>query len=301
MTDGRPDPLEGVARHWDTFLDTHPDEVGLEDARVVLVPVPYDSTTSYRGGARHGPAAIVTASRQLEDYDVELDRDISEVGIYTAPELVPDVSGPRAMIDVVEEVMTRLAAPDRLVGLLGGEHSITVGAVTALAEFHSDISVLYLDAHADMRDEYMGSRWGHASVARRLHEVCPLVEVGVRSLSVEERRFIRDNEIPVVFWPPDNGGAQGLAETVLDSLTPAVYVSIDLDVLDPAVMPSVGTPEPGGMGWHDVIGLVRAVARERKIIGFDVTELSPGEGPEAGAFTAAKLVQKVIGYSVPSP
>ena len=300
MADGRPDPLEGVARHWDTFLDTPPDEVGLEDARVVLVPVPYDSTTSYRGGARHGPAAIVTASRQLEDYDVELDRDVSEVGIYTAPELVPDVSGPKAMIDVVERVVTRLAAPDRLVGLLGGEHSITVGAVAALAGRHPDISVLYLDAHADLRDEYMGSRWSHACVARRLHEVCPMVEVGVRSLSLEERRFIRDNEIPVVFWPPDNGNAQSLAETVIDALTPSVYVSIDLDVLDPAVMPSVGTPEPGGMGWHELTGLLRAVAGERKIVGFDVAELSPGEGPEAGAFTAAKLVQKVIGYAVPA-
>ena len=300
MADRRPDPLEGVARHWDSFLDTPPDEVSLEDARVVLVPVPYDSTTSYRGGARHGPAAIVTASRQLEDYDVELDRDISEVGIYTAPEIVPDVSGPKAMVDVVEHVVERLAAPDRLVGLLGGEHSITVGAVTALADSHPDISVLYLDAHADLRDEYMGSRWSHACVARRLHEVCPLVEVGVRSLSLEERRFIRDNEVPVVFWPPENGNAQSLAKTVIDSLTPSVYVSIDLDVLDPAVMPSVGTPEPGGMGWHDLTGLLRAVAGERKIVGFDVAELSPGEGPEAGAFTAAKLVQKVIGYSVPA-
>ena len=165
------------------------------------------------------PAATVTASRQLDDYDVELDRDISEVGIYTVPEIVPDVSGPKAMIEFVEEVVTRLAAPDRLVGLLGGEHSITVGAVTALAGSHPDISVLYLDAHADLRDEYMGSRWGHASVARRLHEVCPLVEVGVRSLSLGERRFIRDNEIPVVFWPPANG--QRFAETVIDALTPA--------------------------------------------------------------------------------
>ena len=204
------------------------------------------------------------------------------------------------IVEIVEEVVTRLAAPDRLVGLLGGEHSITVGAVTALAGSHPDISVLYLDAHADLRDEYMGSRWGHASVARRLHEVCPLVEVGVRSLSLGERRFIRDNEIPVVFWPPANGDGQRLAETVIDALTPAVYVSIDLDVLDPALMPAVGAPEPGGMSWHDLIGLVRAVARERKIVGFDVTELSPGEGPEAGAFTAAKLVQKVIWYSVPA-
>ena len=186
-----------------------------------------------------------------------------------------------------------MAAPDRLVGLLGGEHSITVGAVTALAGSHPDISVLYLDAHADLRDEYMGSRWGHASVARRLHEVCPLVEVGVRSLS------LASGALSATTRSRSSSGRRPTA-TVIDALTPAVYVSIDLDVLDPALMPAVGTPEPGGMSWHDLIGLVRAVARERKIVGFDVTELSPGEGPEAGAFTAAKLVQKVIGYSVPA-
>ena len=147
--------------------------------------------------------------------------------------------------------------------------------------------------HADLRDEYMGSRWGHASVARRLHEVCPLVEVGVRSLS------LASGALSATTRSRSSSGRRPTA-TVIDALTPAVYVSIDLDVLDPALMPAVGTPEPGGMSWHDLIGLVRAVARERKIVGFDVTELSPGEGPEAGAFTAAKLVQKVIGYSVPA-
>lgn len=298
MADSGVDPLEGVARHWDTFADTPPENGTLEDARVVLVPVPYDSTTSYRSGARHGPSAIITASRQLEDYDLELDRDISEIGIHTAAEIVPDASGPRAMIEVVERIVRALARPGRLVGLLGGEHSITVGAVTALVDSYPDVSVLYLDAHADLRDEYMGTRWGHASVARRLYDVCPLVEVGVRSLSADERRFIRHNELPVLFWPPLNGDRVKLAETVVSALSSNVYVSIDLDVLDPSIMPAVGTPEPGGMSWEDVTGLLRAVARKRKIVGFDVTELSPGEGPEAGAFIAAKLTYKLIGYAV---
>jgi agmatinase len=299
MADHGLDPFEGVARHWGTFLDSGPNDTSLEDARVVLVPVPYDSTTSYRSGARHGPRAIITASIQLEDYDIELDRDVSGVGIYTAPEIVPDASGPKAMIDVVDGVVRRLSQSDRIVGLLGGEHTITVGAVTALADSYPDLSVLYLDAHADLRDEYMGTRWGHASVARRLFDVSSLVEVGVRSLSAEERSFIRDNEIPVVFWPPANGGMDRLARTVIDSLSQNVHVSIDLDVLDPSVMPAVGTPEPGGMSWHDVTGLLRAVALERDIVGFDVVELSPEEGPEASAFTAAKLVYKLIGYVVP--
>ena len=297
MAEPGSDPLEGVPRHWDTFLDMPPNGAGLADARVVLFPIPYDSTTSYRGGARYGPKAIIAASRQLEDYDLELDRDISEVGIYTAPEISPDVSGPEAMVGLVERVVRASAVPGRLIGLLGGEHSITVGAVSALKGTYPDLSVLFLDAHADLRDEYMGSRWGHASVARRLYDICPVVHVGVRSLSAPERRFIRDHELPVVFWPPADDRA-GLATTVLRALSATVYVSIDLDVLDPGIMSAVGTPEPGGMTWEEVTGLLRAVAEERDVVGFDVTELSPEEGPEAGAFTAAKLVYKLIGYAV---
>ena len=291
------DPAAEVPRHWDTFLGTGPPVDGSDDERVILVPVPYDATTSYKGGARHGPRAIIAASRQLEDYDLELDRDISEVGIRTVAEVEPDASGPRPMAQRVERVVTALAQRGKLIGLLGGEHSITVGAVTALKGEYPDLSVLYLDAHADLRDEYMGTRWGHASVARRLLEVCSLTQVGVRSLSLAERDFIRSSEVPVIFWPPSHLELADIAGQVLDSLSPRVYVSIDLDVLDPATMSAVGNPEPGGMTWEEVTGLLKAVAAARQIVGFDITELSPGEGPESCAFTAAKLTYKLIGYA----
>ena len=297
MSERSDDVPGGVPWYWDTFLNTPPQGPGVHDARVVLVPVPYDSTTSYKSGTRHGPKAIITASSQLEDYDLELDRDISEVGIYTSPEIVPDVSGPKAMATRVETVVRTLARPDNLVGLLGGEHSITSGAVKALQNLYPDLSVLYLDAHSDLRNEYMGTPWGHASVARRLHGLCSLVLVGVRSLSAEERIFIRSADIPVMFWPPASRNPEELASMVLEKLSEHVYVSIDLDVFDPSIMSAVGTPEPGGMVWEEVTGLLRAVAKSRKIAGFDVTELSPGEGPEACAFTAAKLTYKLIGYA----
>ena len=286
---------EDVPRSWGTFLDTPPADPA--KARVILVPVPYDATTSYRGGARHGPKAIITASRELEDYDLELDRDVSRVGIHTAPEVAPDASGPEAMVARVERVVRSAAAPGKLIGLLGGEHTIAVGSVRALRELYPDMSVLYLDAHADLRDEYMGTRWGHASVARRLHGAGPLVQVGVRSLSAKERRFVSDSGLRVVFWPPDASTIEELASHVLEPLTDDVYVSIDLDVLDPSLMSAVGTPEPGGMKWEEVTGLLRAVAGERRIVGFDVTELSPLEGPEACAYIAAKLTYKLIGYA----
>ena len=290
------DPLGGVPRHWNTFLDMPPGQVRPADARVVILPVPYDSTTSYRTGARDGPAAIINASRQLEDYDIELDRDLSPVGIYTAPELEPDVSGPEAMVRRVEQAVSAAAANSALVGVLGGDHSVTIGAVRAQRALHPSLSVLYLDAHADLRDEYMGTPWGHASVARRLLEICPVAEIGVRSLSTPERAFIRETKLPVVFWP-SGMTADELASWAMANLTQEVYVSVDLDVFDPSLMAAVGTPEPGGMGWAEVTSLLRAVATQRRVVGFDVTELSPDEGPEACAFTAAKLTYKLIGYA----
>ena len=297
MTERDEDALGGVPLHWDNFLDTPPSESDPSTAKAVIIPVPYDSTTSYKGGARHGPRAIIAASRHLEDYDIELDRDISLAGIHTTPEIVPDVSSPKAMVERVRRAVSSVAAQDKLVALFGGEHTITIGAVQAMAQIYPDLSVLYLDAHADLRDEYMGTRWGHASVARRVCDICPIVQVGIRSLSAEEMGFIKDAQIPVFFWSPSPHDLPRIVDAVVGTLSPHVYVSIDLDALDPSIMAAVGTPEPGGMSWNEVTGLLRAVGENRKIVGFDISELSPGEGPESCAFTAAKLAYKLIGYA----
>ncbi len=294
MADSRP-ASAGVPRAWDTFLGAPPDEPG--NPAVTLIPVPYDATTSYRTGSRDGPRAIIRASRELEDYDLELDTDISSVGIRTAPELEPFAGGPEGMIDRVDRAVSGTLADGSIVGMLGGDHSITVGAVRAFARLHPDLSVLYIDAHADMRDEYQGSPWSHACVARRVLEMCPLVEVGVRSLSEPERRFIDQKGLPVYFWQDETTEVDDILDEVADRLSDTVYVSIDLDVLDPSIMAAVGTPEPGGMSWHAATTLLRYVAERKRIVGFDVMELSPREGPEACAFTAAKLAYKLIGYA----
>ena len=286
---------EDVPRTWETFLDT-PSSRTLEDSSVVIVPVPYDSTTSFKSGARHGPRAAITASKQLEEWDIELERDVSTVGIYTTQEIEPHAGGPESMIERVRRVASHFVAQDKLVALLGGEHTITVGGITAALERHSDLTVLYLDAHADLRDEYMGSRWSHACVARRLHERAPVVQVGVRSMSEDEARFITDNDVPVFTWPPPND-IERLAANVIERLGAKVYVSVDLDVLDPSIMSAVGTPEPGGITWSEATKLLKLVSESRRIVGFDVVELSPNEGPEACAFTAAKLLYKLIGYA----
>jgi agmatinase len=297
MPDKTYDWLGDVPLQWNTFLDTSPQQSDPETAHVYVIPVPYDSTTSYKSGARDGPNAIIEASRQLEDLDLELMRDISTVGIHTTPALDPDVSGPEAMISRVRTAVHSAVYRGKLVAMLGGEHTITVGAVQAMADLHSDLSVLYLDAHADMRDSYMGSRWGHASVARRVCEVAPLVQVGVRSASVEEISFIEKEDIPVFFWSGATPDQDSQANQVTERLSSNVYISIDLDVFDPSEIAAVGTPEPGGMRWGEVIGLLRAVSQRRNIVGFDLVELSPSLGPIAGAYAAAKLAYKLMGYA----
>ena len=301
------------------FLGLPEGESRLETARVVVLPVPYDSTTSFKGGAREGPRAIVEASSNLEDYDSELDTDVAQVGIYTAPWLEPHMEGPQYMIERVRNAVYPFVQQGKLVALLGGEHSVSIGHVRALADRYADLSVLYLDAHADLRDEYMGTRWGHASVARRLSEICPVVQVGVRSLSQDEVEFIRGGGVKTFFWPPVDSTEERLQNSgsrrdgapvsaaapqigkIVGSLSGTVYISTDLDVLDPAIMSAVGTPEPGGMDWNQVTALIRAAAERAHIVGFDVTELSPREGPSACAYVAAKLVYKLLAYSTLLP
>ena len=289
--------LDAGASHWipHNFLALPQEQSSLDAAQVVLIPVPYDSTTSFRSGSREGPEAIITASYGLEDYDLELELDVSEIGIHTTSALEPHMAGPGPMTDRIKNAVAGYLDTGKTVGLLGGEHSITIGSVQAHIEAYPSLSVLYLDAHADLRDEYMGTPFGHASAARRAYECCPIALAGVRSLCQEEHEFIREHNVPVWYWDPDSHRSS--PDNILDTLSDTVYVSIDLDVLDPALMPAVGTPEPGGMAWHQLVGLLRKVAESRRIVGFDVCELAPADGPPACSYTAAKLVYKLVAFA----
>ena len=267
----------------------------LQTARVVIAPIPYDSTTDYKAGARDGPFAIIDASRNLELYDEELDRETFQVGIHTLPEVQVLMSGPEQMVGRVYEIASQFMRDDRLLVMLGGEHSLTVGMVRAFFEKKPNLSVLQLDAHADLRDQYMGTKFSHACVMRRIVELCPAVQVGVRSLSYEEHAFIQQKGLRPFFAEAYLTKDEPIAD-VVSALSSDVYVTIDLDVFDPSMMAAVGTPEPGGLGWYQVLRLLRAVAESRHVVGFDVVELCPREGPIACAFLAAKLVYKLIGY-----
>jgi agmatinase len=281
-----------------TFLALDPDEHSLARSKVVILPVPYDATTSYRSGARDGPAAIIRTSHELEDFDPELETNATGIGIYTAPAIEPHAGGPEAMAARVSEAVGWYAAHEKLVGMIGGDHSLTPGAVHALAEHFHDLSILVFDAHADMREEYQSTAYGHASASRRAFDHAPVTLVGVRSISEEDSTFVREHNIPIFMrW------AEPIADVdaIIGGLSKNVYVSFDLDAFDPSIMAAVGTPEPGGMEWWEALRILRAVAEQRTIVGFDVMELAPGEGPEAGAFTAAKLVYKLIAYATSLP
>ncbi|MCH8108215.1 MAG: agmatinase [Chloroflexi bacterium] len=293
MPDAGPDSATPLVPH--NFLALPQEQSSLDAAQVVLIPVPYDSTTSFRSGSREGPEAIITASYGLEDYDFELELDVSEIGIHTTGALEPHMAGPSPMTERVRDAVATYLDLGKTVGLLGGEHSITIGSVQAHVEAYPSLSVLYLDAHADLRNEYMGTPYGHASAARRVFECCPLSLAGVRSLCQEEHDFIRKNNVPVWYWDPNSDRSP--PEGVLDGLSDTVYVSVDLDVLDPALMPAVGTPEPGGMTWHELVSLLGKVAESRRIVGFDVCELAPADGPPACSYAAAKLVYKLVAYA----
>ncbi|MBM3157351.1 MAG: agmatinase family protein [Chloroflexi bacterium] len=196
------------------------------------------------------------------------------------------------------EITRGLLAKNKFVVMLGGEHSLTLGAVKALHERHSKLSVLQLDAHTDLRDEYLGTKYGTANVMRRVGEICPVVPAGIRSFSLEEHRFMQERGIEP--FCAEDWSKPDFASRVISRLSPQVYVTIDLDVFDPSIMPAVGTPEPGGLNWQQVLGLLRAVSRRRRIVGFDVMELCPREGPTSCAYLAAKLVYKLIGYTIAS-
>jgi agmatinase len=263
----------------------------LEEADVVILPVPYDATASYLKGTSKGPAAILDASDQLEEYDVELGFSICDrLSICTLKDLPVSGKSPEEMVKAVEEVVAAITKQGKKPVVLGGEHSLTAGAVAGLND--PSVSVLQIDAHADMRDDYQGTKHSHACVMRRVRGITGnVVQAGIRSMSKEEADYIKKNglEKSIFHGRPDIDG-------ILSQLGDKVYVTIDVDAFDPSVMPGTGTPEPGGLLWDDVLSLIRAVSKEKEVVGFDITEVLPVPPLHITEFTAAKLAYKMMGY-----
>ena len=278
-----------------TFLSLDPEVHSYQNASIVVLPIPYDNTASFKTGARDGPDAIITASKELEEYDLELGYEPACIGIHTASALEPHMGSPENMSGRITNAVKPVVNSRKVPAILGGDHSVTVGAVRAMKLVHSDLSVLYLDAHADYREDYLGTRWGHASTAKRVAELCPVTLVGVRSMSGEEAHAIHNSSTQMFHVNGDY--IYDSWDPVIASLSSHVYISVDLDVFDPSFMSAVGTPEPGGLGWYSTLRLLRQVGERCHIVGFDVVELTPREGPTSCAYVAAKLVYKLIGYT----
>ena len=284
---------------WNTFLDLQNDKKDFLDCSVVIIPIGYDGTASYKPGAKYGPNAIINSSVELENYDIEMKKDITETGIFTTPEISPLASDPKEMLLKIETTIDNLKLKNQITGIIGGDHSVTIGSVKSAIKRFPDLSILYLDAHADLRDTYMGTKWGHASVARRLKSICKVVQLGVRSISSEEVNFISKSksENEIYYWDRTKNNLQEDIDSALSQLSNQVYISIDLDVLDPSIMSAVGNPVPGGINWEEINSIIKQTAQHHSIVGLDVTELSPNEGPESCSFTAAKLIYKLIGFA----
>jgi len=263
-------------------------------ARVVVLPIPFEATTSYVMGAKKGPQAIIEASRHMELYDIELKKDISEIGIFTFPTMSFLTDSPKQAIEKIKKAVSKLLKDKKFVLSLGGEHTITCGAVAAFKQKYKKLSVLQIDAHSDLRDEYLGIEYSHACAMRRVREMeVPVVGVGIRSLDESEADYIRKKEIKTIFYAPALP-----TKKIIASLSRDVYLTFDVDALDPSIMPSTGTPEPGGLGWYEVLDLIKQVAKTKKIIGADIVELSPLPGLVFPDFLAAKLAYKIIGYAL---
>jgi len=264
-----------------------------EKAEAVVLPVPYDATASYLKGTRLGPAAIIDASSQLEEYDIELGMNICEkVPVCTLGELNVEGKKPEEMVKLVSEAVKAIVKQGKKPVVLGGEHSLTAGAVEALR----DVSVLQIDAHTDLRDSYEGSRYSHACTMRRVREISDnVVQVGIRSMCDEEADYIRKEGLEKsIFYAKDFD--KDKIKEIVSQLKKDVYVTVDVDGFDPSVMPGTGTPEPGGLSWYDVVSLMEALGKEKKVVGFDIVEVIPVPPLHITEFTAAKLAYKMIGY-----
>jgi agmatinase len=280
------------------FLGLEEEYSSPKKSKVAILQVPYDKTTTYVHGTKNGPAALIDSSGYLERFDDELNQETFKIGLHTMEPLATEGLEPEAVLDKVQLSTSEMVKAGKFPVILGGEHSVSIGAVKALKEAYPDLSVLQLDAHYDMRDTYFGSKLNHGCVARRISEICPIVQVGMRSYSKEEKDFLAAQP---------NGKIKSInVYDILDTpmwkdkasagLTEHVYITVDLDVFDPSMVPAVGTPEPGGIGWYEGIDLLKCIAKDKKVVGFDIVELCPINGNVASDFFAAKLLYRMLGY-----
>ena len=287
-----------------SFLDLEPQFSDYQASRFAILPVPYEGSVTYGPGTAGGPAAIIQASTQVELFDEELQGQFFQTGIFTAGPVDCQSLSPEQVQQRIYSAASKLLADGKFVLALGGEHSVSVALIKAAAEHWPNLSVLHLDAHADLRDSYQQSKYSHACVLRRLWEMSlPTVSVGIRSYSLQESRVL-DNSAHTLITArqiaqarSDSSAQTQWMDQVLGGLSDTVYISVDIDVFDPGQAPGTGTPEPGGLDWYEVTALLRRVAQNKQVVSGDIVEVIPKIAGEVTEFLAARLAYKIIAYS----
>lgn len=264
----------------------------LETAKVILIPVPFDGTSTWGKGADKGPKAFLEASENMELYDIETETEVYEQGIYLA-DAIEGHSTPDAMVKDVYSVTKDYIKRNKFVTLFGGEHSVSIGTIRAFNECFDDLTVLHIDAHADLRETYDGTKYNHACAVHEASQTTNLVQVGIRSMDTIEKTFMDEEK---TFFAHEMVTDEYWIDKVLEAMTENVFITFDLDVLDPSIMPSTGTPEPGGLLWYETLDFLKQVFEEKNVVGFDIVELCPNPSDKSSDFLAAKLYYKMLSY-----
>jgi agmatinase len=275
-----------------TYAGIPEEFAGYESAKVVILPVPYDGTSTWVKGADKGPEAFLVASENMEIYDLESDTEVYKHGVWLDEPLDCDPD-PEKMAMQVKAKAEKFYSDGKIFSLIGGEHSVSIGAIMASASKFSDLSVLHLDAHSDLRPEYHDTPFNHACALHWASKNTNLVQVGIRSMDVVEKPFVNKSK---VFYAENIAMRNDWQQEVIDKLGQDVYLTIDLDYFDPSILPSTGTPEPGGLGWYPTLDLLKKLAKQKNIVGFDIVELAPNPDNPASDFLAAKLYFKILTY-----
>lgn len=275
-----------------TFAGIPREYAKLETSKIVLIPVPYDGTSTWQKGADLGFDAFQEASENMELYDIETDSEVYKEGIYSTEKL-DGFSSPDEMVQKVHDETKKYILKKKFVTLFGGEHSISIGSIRAFNECYDNLTVLHIDAHADLRKEYEGTPYNHACAMYEANENTNLVQVGIRSMDISETRVMNSEK---VFFAHEMVSNEYWMDEVIELLTDTVFISFDLDALDPSIMPSTGTPEPGGLLWYETLEFLRKVFESKNVVGFDLVELCPNENDKSSDFLAAKLYYKMLSY-----
>ncbi|GEQ85314.1 agmatinase [Patiriisocius marinistellae] len=275
-----------------TYAGIPKENAALETSKIVLIPVPYDGTSTFQKGADKGPDAFLHASENMELYDIETETEVYKQGIHLA-EAITESSSPEAVVNEVHKRTKEYILRNKFVTVFGGEHSISIGTIRAFNECFDDLTVLHIDAHADLRKEYQGSTCNHACAVYEASQTTNLIQVGIRSMDIAETTVLDKEK---TWFAHDMANDDYWIDSVIEALGDNVFITFDLDAFDPSIMPSTGTPEPGGLFWYETLDFLKQVFEEKNVVGFDIVELCPNEADKSSDFLAAKLYYKMLSY-----